>query len=137
MTNHDKMAYRKHLTGHSSEHPLFSGASASSCSNIPPAKKAKHQVSISTFEKWQQNVDRLYRTLMWLQFDTDKEDKDLASLLWCSACREYKNKICSMKNYSQAWVTGSTYISSDQTSNVLDHVASNQHKATMSHLCTA
>ena len=39
-----------------------------------------------------------------------------------------------MKNYSRAWVTGST---NQRTSNVLDLVASDQHKAAMSHLRTA
>ena len=56
------------------------------------------------------------------------------AVLWCSACREYDSKICSMKNYSRAWVTGSE---NQRTSNVLDHVASDQHKAAMSRLRTA
>ena len=56
------------------------------------------------------------------------------ALLWCSTCREFKSKICSMKNYSQAWVTGSENL---RTSNMLDHMVSDQHKAAMSHLRTA
>lgn len=39
-----------------------------------------------------------------------------------------------MKNYSEAWVTGTT---NQQTSSVLDHTASDQHKSAMSHLRTA
>ena len=39
-----------------------------------------------------------------------------------------------MKNYSSAWVTGTE---NQRTSNVLDHVACDQHKAAMSHLRTA
>ena len=39
-----------------------------------------------------------------------------------------------MKNYSGAWVTGSK---NQRTSNVLDHVASHQHKAAMSSLRAA
>ena len=42
--------------------------------------------------------------------------------------------IYSMKNYSRAWVTGSE---NQRTSNVLDHVASDQHKAAMSRLRAA
>ena len=53
------------------------------------------------------------------------------ALLWCSACREYQSKICAMKNYSRSWIAGSE---NQRTSNVLDHVASEQHKAAMSHL---
>ena len=45
-----------------------------------------------------------------------------------------QDKICSMKNYSSAWVMGSD---NQRTSNVLDHVACDQHNAAMSHLHTA
>ena len=51
------------------------------------------------------------------------------ALLWCSVCRKYESKISSMKNYSKTWVAGSD---NQQTSNILDHVASDQHKAAMS-----
>ena len=64
----------------------------------------------------------------------DKADRNLVALLWCSVCRNYQDKICSMKNYSSAWVTGTE---NQRTSNVLDHVACDQHKAAMSHLRTA
>ena len=42
--------------------------------------------------------------------------------------------IHSMKNYSPVWITGST---NQQMSNLLDHVASDQHKVAMVHLHTA
>ena len=61
----------------------------------------------------------------------DRRDKGLVGLLWCSAC---EGKICSMKNISSAWVTGTV---NQWTSNVLDHVACKQHKVAMSHLCAA
>ena len=64
----------------------------------------------------------------------DKADKNFVALLWCSVCRNYQDKICSMKNYSSAWVTGTE---NQRKSNVLDHVACDQHKAAMSHLRTA
>ena len=66
--------------------------------------------------------------------NVNKDDRNLVALLWCSACRENDSKICSMKNYSCAWVTGSE---NQRTSNVLDHVASDQHKAAMSRLRAA
>ena len=52
----------------------------------------------------------------------------LAGTLWCHVCREYKHKICSMKNYSDAWISGST---NQRTTIVLEHAASDQHKAAM------
>ena len=65
--------------------------------------------------------------------NTDKVDRNLVTLLWCSVCRNYQDKICSMKNYSSAWVTGTE---NQRTSNMLDHVACDQHKVAMSHLRT-
>ena len=112
----------------------FVSASMSFSSATAPAKKAKRQVALSTFEKWQRNYDRDHQTLSWLRCDTDKADRNLVASLWCSACRDYQDKICSMKNYSSAWVTGTE---NQRTSNVLDHVACDQHKAAMSHLRTA
>ena len=112
---------------------FFPSESASSSGDAAPEKKAKRQVAVSTFEKWQRNYDQEHETLTWLKCDTDKQDRGLVAVLWCSACRVYESRICSMKNYSQAWITGTE---NQRTSNVLDHVASNQHKASMSHLRT-
>ena len=128
------MAGRKRPLARTSERPLFSYASTSSSCHAAPEKKAKRQVAVTTFEKWQRNLDREHQTLTWLRCDVDKDDRNLVAVLWCSACREYDSKICSMKNYSRAWVTGSE---NQRTSNVLDHVASDQHKAAMSRLRTS
>ena len=92
------------------------------------AKKAKLQVSISTFEKWQRNYDREHQTLTWLKCDRDERCRDRVRSLWCSVCKEYQQRISSMKNYSDAWITGSQ---NQRTSNLLDHVRSEQHKAAM------
>ena len=110
----------------------YGDCSAGESTNYSEPKKIKRQVSVSTFKRWQRSFDSEYQTLTWLK--CDKENQNRVSVLWCSACREYSSKICSMKNYSRAWVTGST---NQRTSNVLDHVASDQHKAAMSHLRTA
>ena len=63
----------------------------------PTQKKAKRQVSVATFEKWQRNFDREQQTLAWLRCDVDQKDRGLVALLWCSACRQLKCNICSMK----------------------------------------
>ena len=97
-------------------------------------RRQSHQVAVSTFERWQRNYDHNYQTLSWWRFDTDKVDRNLVALLWCLACRDYQDKICSMKNYLSAWITGTE---NQRTSNVLDHVACNQHMAAMSPLRTA
>ena len=127
------MSGRKHPSVQLSQQ-MFPSASTRSSSATTPAKKAKRQVAVSTFEKWQRNYDGDHQTLSWLRCDTDKADRNLVALLWCSVCRNYQDKICSMKNYSSVWVMGTE---NQLTSNVLDHVACDQHKAAMLHLRTA
>lgn len=105
--------------------------SNTSSEDVVPEKKAKRQVAVATFEKWQRNYDRDHQTLSWLRCEKDKNDKSLVALLWCSVCRKYRDNIRSMKNFSNAWVSGSE---NHRTSNVLDHVACEQHQAAMSYL---
>ena len=139
MTDHlarysDKMSGQKHRSVWLSLQTFLSASTSSSSATMPP-KKAQRQVVLSTFEKWQHNYDPDHQTLSWLRCDTDKADRNLVTLLWCSVCRDYQDKIRSLKNYSSAWGTG---MENQQMSNVLlYHVACNQHKATMSHFRTA
>ena len=125
------MAGRKRPLARSSSLAATVEVAASSCDE---AKKPKRQLSVLTFEKWQRNYDREHQTLTWLKCERDKGDRGLVDYLWCSACREHSQTICSMKHYSDVWVTGSK---NHRTSNVMDHVTSDQHKAAMSHLCKA
>ena len=106
----------------------------SSSSSTASTKKSKRQITVSTFEKWQQNYDSEHQSLSWLKCETDIVDKNLVARLYCLACREYQNKICSMKNYSAVWVNGSD---NQRTSNLLDHATSGQHKKAIAELCTA
>ena len=49
--------------------------------------------------------------------------------LWCETCRQFQDKIRGTKNFSAAWITGST---NQKLSNVLDHTYGDQHKLSMS-----
>ena len=80
------MSGRKHPSVRLSQQ-IFPSANTSSSSPTTPAKKAKRQVAVSTFEKWQRNYDRDHQTLSWLRCDTDKADRNLVALLWCSVSR--------------------------------------------------
>ena len=128
------MADRNGAVSRSSSKRSSASSSTNTCDALISAKKAKRQVTLTTFEKWQRNLDAQHQTLTWLKCDKDAKDKNLVSLLWCSACREFKEKICSRKNYSHAWVSGST---NQRTSNILDHANCDQHKAAMSYLRAA
>ena len=113
-----------------------SSASTSDSGNSsgPAAKKSRRQVNVSTFEKWQRQLDKDYRSLSWLQCTKDSTDRSMVSTLFCEVCRQYERKIECMRNYSAAWVKGSL---NHQTSNILDHAKSEQHTASMAYLRTA
>ena len=122
------MAGRKRTT-HQSQLWQRSDTSSSSSSDADPSssKRAKRQVTVATFEKWQRDFDRLHQTRTWLRCDRS-QDRSLVDLLWCDVCRKYEDSIRGMKNFQAAWTAGST---NQRTSNVLDHAASDQHKAAM------
>ena len=53
--------------------------------------------------------------------------------LFCLVCQKYEDRIQSVKHFSAAWITGSA---NQKTSNIIDHVKSEQHKQAMSCLRT-
>ena len=63
-------------------------ASAAASASQDPAKKAKRQVSVATFMKWQTNYEQEYQSLTWLRCDVDERDRSLVGLLWCAVCRQ-------------------------------------------------
>ena len=62
--------------------------------------------------------------MSWLRCDTSNDDR--VETLWCEACRKHEAAITGMKNFSKAWIAGS---SNHKTSNVIDHATSEQHRA--------
>jgi len=72
------------------------------------AKKAKRQVGVSTFEKWQREFEREYQSLLWLRCDKDDVNRSLVATLYCEVCQQFKDRIQGMRNFSPAWLTGST-----------------------------
>ena len=108
------------------------GCEAAESDDSGPSKKPKRcLVSLSTFKKWQAQLEREHRTMTWLRCDTDKSIPTVVDTLWCHACRMNEAKIIGMKNYSSVWVNGST---NHKTSCVVDHANSDQHRAAMNHM---
>ena len=103
-----------------------SGATAGSSSKQP-----KRQVRSDTFLKWQCAYEKDHQSMVWLRAEMDAQDKSLVSTLWCVVCRKYESQICGQKNFSRAWIDGST---NHKTSNITDHSTSEQHKSAMMHL---
>ena len=106
-------------------------ASTAASTSQDSAKKAKRQVSVLTYKKWQTNYNQEYQTLSWLRCDVNEHDKSLVGLLWCAVCRWFEERIRGVKNFSNVWITRS---SNHKCSNVLDLAHSDQHKAVMTRL---
>ena len=92
-------------------------------------KKRNQPVFLTTFNKWQVQFDRDYNSLCWLRCETN--DNALVEKLWSHACRKYESYITGMKNFSIAWIKGST---NQKTSNVMDHATSEQHTTAMARM---
>ena len=100
------------------------GCEATESDNLGPNKKPRcHQVTLTTFKKWQVQLEREHQTMTWLWCDMDQNNPTVVDTLWCNACRMNKAKIIGMKNYSSAWINGST---NHKTSCVVDHANSNR-----------
>ena len=100
----------------------------STSSSLLPTKKPRRQAKVSTFEKWKRELNMEHKTSLWLRCDKDDTDKTLVSTLWCEVCRRYEDRLRGMRNYSGAWISGST---NHRTSNVIDHSKSDQHTFSM------
>ena len=93
------------------------------------SKKAKQHVAKATFEKWQRELEKDHGQLRsWLRCEVEKTPEHCVSKLFCAVCQRYEDKICGMKHFSRAWITG---LSNQKTSNIVDHAKSDQHKAAM------
>ena len=88
-------------------------------------------VSLSTFIKWQAQLERELQTMTWLRCDTDTSNPAVVDTLWCHACRTKEAKIIGMNNYSGVWISGST---NHKNSCVIDHANSDQYRAAMNHM---
>ena len=88
-------------------------------------KKSSRQVTVATFKKWQTQHEKSHATLTWLRCDSSGQHVET---LWCAVCKKFEDKIRGVKNFSCAWVVGST---NAKVSNVLDHARSEQHRIAM------
>ena len=92
-------------------------------------KKEKCQITLTTFNKWQVQFNRDNNSLCWLRCETN--NNALVEKLWCRACRKYESYITGMKNFSSAWIKGST---NQKMSSVMDHATSEQHTTAMARM---
>jgi len=70
------------------------------------------------------------QTMLWLNFELEI-DKNYVATLHCSMCKRFEQYIQSGRNFSAAWISGS---SNKKLNNVIDHANSEAHKTAMSKL---
>ena len=93
-------------------------------------RPAKRQLTKATFDKWQQEHEKNHLTRSWLRCELQEDRRHVGSLR-CDVCKKYKSNIESLRNFSIAWVTGSSNL---KVSNVLEHAASEVHKVAMTRM---
>ena len=102
-----------------------SGSAALDIDNdLPPSKK--RGVTTKTVEKWIADNDKTLNTTAWLKYD--KADREHVATLKCSVCFRFNDRLCGARNYSQAYIVGSTNLC---TSAFKEHAASDMHKRAM------
>ena len=67
-------------------------------------------------------LDKEYNTAVWLNFEV--VDREHVSLLKCSICSQFSEKLECMRNFRPAFIDGSTNI---PISNVKDHATTDMH----------
>ena len=86
----------------------------------------KRLVSVSTVDKWVLDRDKTLNTATWLTYQ--KADRHHVTLLRCSVCRQFENKIKSSRNFSSAFIGGTSNL---HTSSFKDHAKSDMHRRAM------
>ena len=85
------------------------GCEATESDDLGPNKKPRRrQVTLTTLKKWQVQLEREHQTMTWLRCDMGQNNPTVVDTLLCNACRMNEAKIIGTKNYSSAWINGST-----------------------------
>ncbi len=71
-------------------------------------KRTRRQVRVTTFKQWRSTYETEYQTLTWLHCKTDDLFPSLVDTLTCSVCQKFESHIQNLKNFSVAWITGSS-----------------------------
>ena len=100
--------------------------SASSSLECPPAKK--RNLTKSTVNKWIADNDKVLSTRTWFKYDVDTAARGRVVALKCSVCCQFRDKLIGMRNYSAAYIEGSTNL---RTSSFKNHATNEMHSRAM------
>ena len=82
-------------------------AASTETSDIPPKKRT---IQKKTVQKWVSDYEKEYTTSAWLQFETQADDRNHVSLLKCSICARFRDKLISLKNFRDTFIEGTSNI---------------------------
>ena len=102
----------------------LSGSDRAAESSLPLAKK--RAITTKTVEKWQKEHDKELNMATWLRYETI--DRDHVLCLSCCVCKQFEEKLTSMRNYNPAYIVGSKNL---RASSFKDHASSEMHSRTM------
>ncbi len=105
---------------------ICSTSPSSDSESSASVKRTRRQVRVTTFKQWKSTYEREYQTLTWLC--CKKERRSISFTSGHSVCLKFESHIQSLKNFSVAWITGS---SNHRASNIIDHGKNEQHKTAM------
>ena len=98
--------------------------SASSAGSCPPPKK--RGLRTTTVDKWIVESDKALNTATWLSYE--KVNREFVASLKCKVCVQYKDKLFGCRNFSPAFIDGSSNL---RTSAFKDHAKSDMHHYAM------
>ena len=105
----------------------MSGASNKGTQARAQANK-KRKLNRRTVEKWISENDKTLDTTLWLRFEVASDDREHVSTLKCSVCKQFKDRLISMRNYNPAFVEGTA---NTRTSAFKEHACTEMHKRSM------
>lgn len=67
--------------------------------------KKKRVLKVATVEKWINEDLAKDNGSIWLHYEANKQE--CVEKLYCKLCQKYKQQLCTMKDFSSAWIIGS------------------------------
>ena len=100
---------------------------SSSVPEVVPDPK-RRGVTVNTVEKWKRDNDKALNTYTWLSYERSDADRDHVVSLSCSVCTTFKEQLTGMRNFTAAFINGSTNL---RVSSVKDHASTDMHARAM------
>ncbi len=88
----------------------------------PDSSTKKRVLKLATVKRWINEDLAKDNGSIWMHYEANKQEH--VENLYCKICQKYKEQICTMKDFSYAWINGSKNL---KLSNAKDHANSKCH----------